>query len=193
LYIFGKGRSETTVTATTMGNSVVIQGNVVDKSPGDMGTYTNPTARTDFPAIIPCVSDQSMQTYMDYLYMQIPIPNGYTVTGVPVQLYATDQSGTTVTVGTTTSDLGGFRYAWTPPRDGLWSIQAVFPGTDSYSSSFAGASAVYTAPSASPTPTATAVASNAATSTELAMYIIGGVIAIIIAIAVVGALILRKH
>jgi hypothetical protein len=193
LYVFGKGRSETTVTASLMGNSIVIQGSVLDKSPGDLGTYTNPVARTDFPTNVPCVSDESMQTYMDYLYMQIPIPIGYSVTGVPVQLYATDQNGNTISIGTTTSDLNGFRFSWTPLSNSLWTIQAVFPGTDAYSSSYAGASAAYNVVSTSPTPTGTLAPSNAATSSELITYMIAGVIAIIIAIAVLGVLILRKH
>jgi hypothetical protein len=176
-----------------MGNSIVIQGSVLDKSPGDLGTYTNPVARTDFPTNVPCVSDESMQTYMDYLYMQIPIPTGYSVTGVPVQLYATDQNGNTISIGTTTSDLNGFRFSWTPPSNSLWTIQAVFPGTDAYSSSYAGTSAAYNVVSASATPTTTLAPSNAATSSELITYVIAGVIAIIIAIAVLGVLILRKH
>ena len=193
LYVFGKGRSETTVTATTMGDSVLIQGTTLDKSPGDLGTYSNPTARSDFPTNIPCVSDESMQTYMDYLYMQIPIPTGYNVKGVPVQLYATDQSGTTTSIGTATSGLSGFSFAWTPPSNGLWTIQAIFPGTDAYGSSYAATSAIYKIVSASPSPTPTPETSNAATSSELATYLIAGVIAIIIAIAIVGALILRRH
>ena len=53
LYVFGKGRSETTVaaplTAITLGQSAVVTGTVMDKSPGDLGSYQNPTARTDFP------------------------------------------------------------------------------------------------------------------------------------------------
>jgi len=110
-----------------------------------------------------------------------------------VQLYATDQSGTTTSIGTTTSDLNGFRFAWTPPSSGLWTIQAVFPGTDAYSISYAGTSAIYNVVTTSPTPTATATTSTAATSTELVTYLVIVGIAIIIAIAIVGALILRRR
>jgi hypothetical protein len=197
LYVYGIGQSATTVTATSEGNSVLIQGTVLDKSPGDLGSYTNPTARTDFPNMIYCVSDASMTTYMNNIYAQIPIPFGYNVTGIPVLLYATDQSGNTISIGTAyTGGLSGFAYQWTPPSSGLWTIRAVFAGDDSYGSSFAGTAAIYNAPTAttSPTPIPTATpTSNLATTTDIMTYIIIGVIAIIIAIAIVGALILRKH
>jgi hypothetical protein len=196
LYVFGKGRSETTVTVTAAsnGNSVLIQGTVIDKSPGDLGSYPNPTARTDWPKNIPCVSDESMQTYMDYLYMQIPIPTSYKVTGVPVQLFATDQNGNTIQIGTTTSDLTGFRFMWTPSGNGLWTISTVFPGTNSYGSSFAGTGVIYNAPSATPTPTPTQTAPVSAT--EVMNDVMLAAAAIIIVIIIIGVLILvsvRRH
>ena len=195
MYVFGRGQSATAVTATPEGTSVLIQGTVLDKSPSDQGSTTNPTARLDSPTNVPCVSDASMSSYMNYLYMQIPIPSGYSVTGVPVQLYATDQSGNTISIGTTTTGgLTGFNYAWTPPSSGLWTIQAVFAGDDSYGSSFAGTGAIYNAPAATPTPAPTTISqSNLATTTDIMTYIAVVGIAIIIAIAIATVLLLRKR
>ena len=74
---------------------------------------------------------------MEYLHMQKPIPDGYTVTGVPVMLHAIDSEGNSIEIGTVTSDLGGFRYEWTPPKEDLYLITASFAGDDSYGSSWA--------------------------------------------------------
>ena len=128
MYVFGRGKSATTVTApqTTIpkGEAVLIQGTVTDMSPAQPGA--------------PCISKESMATYMEYLHMQKPIPSGYTVTGVPVQLYAIDSSGNVLEIGTTSSDVSGtFQHVWTPPNEGLYKITANFAGDDSYGSSWA--------------------------------------------------------
>ena len=196
-YIFGKGQSTTTVSAPqtqiTTGQNAIISGTVLDKSPGDLGSYSNPTARTDFPTYVPCVSDESMQTYMDYLYMQLPIPSGVTVTGVPVSIDAVDPNGNFMHIATVTSDVSGtYSYTWTPTISGDYKITATFVGTDAYGSSFAEAHAnVVNAPTTSPTPTPTI--SGLATTSDLMTYIVVGVIAIIIAIAIATILILKKH
>ena len=79
-----------------------------------------------------------MTTYMEYLHMQKPIPMGYEVKGVPVQILAIDQNGDVIEIGITTSDVSGtFGIAWTPPKEGLYKITANFAGDDSYSSSWA--------------------------------------------------------
>ena len=78
MYVFGRGKSATTVTSSdktiAKGASVLIEGTVMDQSPAQPKT--------------PCISKESMATYMEYLHMQKPIPSGYVVTGVPVQLLA---------------------------------------------------------------------------------------------------------
>ena len=192
LYVFGKGRSETTISAPstgiTLGQSIVLTGTVLDKSPGDLGTYLSPTARTDFPEKVPCISKGSMQTYMDYLYMQIPIPSGVTVTGVPVKLLAIDSSGTVTDIGTTTSDMSGkFVYSWAPQNTGTYKITATFAGDESYGSSWdeTGVS-VGPAPAIPQTPTAPVYP-------DYTWTIIGAAIAIIIVVALATVLILRKH
>jgi hypothetical protein len=144
IYCFGKGKTALTVSAPTTtvvnGSKVLIQGTVLDMSPGQAGT--------------PCVSAKSMGQWMEYLHMQKPQPTN--VTGVPVQLLATNKDGTKmIEIGTVTSDLGGFRYEWTPPDADLYTITASFAGDDSYGSSWAS-----TGLSVSPTPSTPAPAAE---------------------------------
>ena len=124
MYVFGPSKSATTVTApqteVTAGTSVLIQGTVMDQSPGTLPSTTSPvgTASEAEPKLA-CISDESMSAYMEYIYMQMPIPTNVTVTGVPVNLVATDSNGNSVNIGTATSDMTGtFQYAWTPPTAG---------------------------------------------------------------------------
>jgi hypothetical protein len=179
-YVFGKGQSATTVsaplTAVTQGQSVVIMGTVTDQSPAQPGTA--------------CVSKESMATYMEYLHMQKPIPSGYIVKGVPVSVDAVDPNGNYVHIADVTSDVSGtFSYMWTPELAGKYSVTATFMGDVSYGSSWAEtAVGVTQAPQATATPTATPAQQS---STD--MYLAGSTIAIIIAIAIVGLLILRKR
>ena len=60
MYVFGKGKSATTVTApdtaVTKGNGIMIKGTVLDLSPAQPGT--------------PCVSKESMTLQMEYLHLQ---------------------------------------------------------------------------------------------------------------------------
>jgi hypothetical protein len=193
LYVFGKGRSQTTVSAPqttiTQGQSVVIQGTVTDLSPGDLGTYSNPTARTDWPSTIPCVSAASMQTYMDCLYMQIPIPSDVTVTGVPVSLDIVDPNHNSFHIGDVTTDglTGTFGYTWEPDVPGQYTVTATFMGDESYGSSFATTYVSVVAPTATPTIEPTPAAP------DYTWTIIGMGIAIIIVVIIVGILILRKR
>jgi len=161
LYVFGKGKSATTVsapdTAVPKGTAVLIKGTVMDMSPGDQGSFDNPTARLDSPTApgtVPCVSAASMSTLMEYLYMQRPIDgvrHNVMITGVPVILTAIDSDGTVYDLGTVTTNgyYGTFSYAWTPPDEGTYEIIASFNGDDSYGSS-AAATAVAVGPAPSP-------------------------------------------
>ncbi len=192
IYVFGKGRSETTVSAPvtgiTLGQSAVISGSVMDLSPGDLGTNANPTARTDFPKKVPCVSKDSMQPYMDYLYMQMPIPSGYTVTGVQVKLLAIDPKGSVSDIGTTTTDMSGkFAFSWTPPAEGLYKVTATFAGDESYGSSWD-----ETAVMVGPAPAAPATV-EIPTPPDYTMTIVVAAVAVIIAVAIATLLILRKR
>jgi len=126
VYTFGNGPSATTVTASPKvianGDTVIIEGTVTDQSVGQPDT--------------PCVSKESMSAWMEYLHMQKQLPMD--ATGVPVKLEAFGADGSYIDIGTVTSDLNGFRYAWTPPDEGLYTILATFYGDDSYGSSYAG-------------------------------------------------------
>ena len=130
MYVFGKGKSETTVeaplTAVPQGQSIVVKGTVLDMSPSQPGT--------------PCVSEESMTTQMEYLHLQRPIggiDGSAVITGVPVSLSAIDESGNHVEIGSATTNgyFGTFGYEWTPPDEGKYEIVATFLGDDSYGSS----------------------------------------------------------
>jgi hypothetical protein len=189
MYVFGIGKSSTTVSApqnaVPQGTPVLIQGTVLDKSPAQPGT--------------PCVADgASMSTQMQYIHMQQPIDGKFhneAMTGVPVILTAIDSSGSVYDIGTTTSNAyyGNYGMSWTPPKADTYTILATFAGSNSYGSSTAGTQLlVTTAPVASATPTSTIVPTNYATPSDVMTYIAVGVVAIIIAIAIVGVLLLRK-
>ena len=136
IYTFGKGPSTVEVsapqTAVPLGTSVLINGKVLDASPAQKGT--------------PCVAKESMSAWMEYLHMQKPCPPE--VKGVPVDLYAIYPDGTYNQIGTATTDplAGGiFSFAWTPPKEGVYTIIAVFKGDESYGSSSAGTGLLVTA------------------------------------------------
>jgi hypothetical protein len=129
-YVFGKGKSETTVTAPDVavpkGTAITIKGTVLDLSPAQEGT--------------PCVSADSMSLQMEYLHLQRPIGGIWeneTITGVPIILTAMAEDGSYVDIGTTTTNgyYGTFGVEWTPPDEGKYEILAVFAGDDSYGSS----------------------------------------------------------
>jgi hypothetical protein len=175
LYMFGKGQSETTVTApmTTipLGDSVLIQGTVTDQSPGEPGT--------------PAIADASMSDWMQYLYNNAPAPTN--ATGVPVSLRAMRSDGTVIDITHVTSDImGHYEYTWTPPAQDTYKILATFEGSESYWSS-SGQTGLSVG-AALPTPAAPQAAPD-----NTPLYILGATVAIIIAIAIVGMLILRKR
>jgi outer membrane protein assembly factor BamB len=186
MYVIGKGKSATTIegpqTEVTLGQDVIITGAVLDKSPGQPDT--------------PCVSKESMTTQMEYLHMQYPIDGIYhniSITGVSVSLDAVDPNGNYVHIGDVTSDgySGTFGFTWGPEVSGQYTVTATFMGDDSYGSSFATTYVGVTeAPAASSAPTSV---SFDAINSNLSMTVIGGVIAIIIAVAIATLLILRKR
>ena len=186
LYCYNKGQSATTVEISddvgSQGSSVFLHGTVTDQSPGQtcLGIPAKGT---------PAISDDSMGAWMEYLYMQQPKPTN--ATGVPISLDVIDSNGNYRNIGTTTSDASGmFGFTWIPDIPGQYTIIATFEGSQSYYGS--SAEILFNAsPESTVVPTATSTA-ILATTTDLMMYMIVGVIAIIIAIAIVGLLILRK-
>ena len=188
LYAVGKGPSKLTVeaplAAITLGDSLVIQGTVTDVSPG---TQQSEQALR-FPNGVPAVSDAIESEWMAYVYMQKPKPTN--TTGVTVTLEVIDANNNRRPIGTATSDSSGvFSFQWEPDIEGKYTVIATFPGSESYWPSFSEASfAVDEAPPAIP-PDTTAEPTNP----PYELYTIGAAIAIIIAIAIVGLLILKKH
>jgi hypothetical protein len=174
LYAFSKGPTTTSVTVSpkviTDGDSVIIEGTVMDQSPAQPGT--------------PAVSKESMTIWMEYLHMQKPLPDDYKVTGVPVKLSAMTTDGQVMEIGETVTDLGGFRFEWTPPSDGLYTIIASFASDESYGSSWASTGlSIGAAQEPEPEPTA---------YTTAELVIIVGVVATIV-VGVVNLWALRKQ
>jgi hypothetical protein len=124
-YCYGKGPSETTVTAPDMsaplGATIMIRGTVTDQSAGAKGT--------------PAIADEYMNEWMEYLYMQRPMPCD--AQGVEVKLTAIDPNGNYQEIGEATSDISGnFGISWIPPVPGEYHVTAEFEGSESYGGSF---------------------------------------------------------
>ena len=185
VYCVGKGPSATTVEAPMasikLGDSLVIRGTVMDIAAGT--TQKEQAAR--FPYGVPAVSDESMSAWMEYVYMQKPRPAD--AVGVPVSIDVIDANGNYRNIGTATSDSDGFfSFQWAPDIPGKYTVIATFAGSESYWSSHAKtAFAVDEAPVPSPTP-------QPLTLPPFEMYILYAAVGIIIAIAIVGILVLRK-
>ncbi len=173
IYCFGKGESETTITTapkvSTLGSSVLIEGKIIDKTQSAEGAAA--------------VSDASMASWMEYLYMQQPKPTN--ATGVAVTLDVIDANGNYRNIGEVTTDLtGAYSYAWQPEIPGKYTIFASYSGSNSYGSSFAETAIQVDEVSQ---PSTTPIGDPAPPMTDT--YVLGMGVAIIIAIAVVGAVI----
>ena len=174
-YSIGKGQTQTTITAplttTTTGTSILIQGSVLDLSPGAPNT--------------PAISDTDMDEWMDYLYGQNaslinspPMPHG-----VDVRLTAVDSNGNQIDIGTVTSDSSGlYKVMWTPDTEGEYTIYATFDGSNSYWGSYA----------TTALGVAQATDSSTQTATDYTLPIIGSAVAVIIAVVLATVLILKK-
>lgn len=130
IYAVAKGPSETTVeaplTGVAKGQSMVIQGMVTDASAGAKAKV----ASGEFP-VVAAVSDASMSSYMEYIYMQKPCPAN--AAGVPVKLTATDANGNVCDLGVVTSNAYGlYSFEWKPDAEGKFVINASFEGSNSY-------------------------------------------------------------
>jgi outer membrane protein assembly factor BamB len=184
IYAIGQGPSSTTVqtplTGVNTGDSLVIQGKVLDVSPGTKSTVL----ALRFPNGVPAVSDARMSDWMGYVYQQFPKPTN--TTGVSVSINAVDPNGNYIQIGTATSDANGlFSYAWQAPSvPGKYTVIATFAGSNSYYGSQAETACVVQPPQATTSPY------PLITLPPTETYILAGVAAIIVAIAIVGALML---
>jgi hypothetical protein len=190
IYCIGQGPSSTTVTAThaglSFGQPIVISGTVMDVSAGAKQTEQ----AADFPNGVPCASDASMSQWMSYVYQQQPLPTNFT--GVPVNLYVLDSNHNYRLIGTATTDETGFyTLTWTPDISGNYTVYATFAGNAGYWPSLAETSFTVSSPAITPAPTAPPV-SGLATMSGLTTEFAVAVIVIIIAVAIVGLLLLRK-
>ncbi len=209
LYCYNQGQSETTVSIQNdvipMGNSVLIKGTVTDQSPGQT-CLGIPAAGT------PAISDDSMNAWMKYLYMQKPKPAN--ATGVKVHLTALDPNNNLQDLGFATSDSSGlYSLMWAPPVPGKYTLKATFEGSNSYYASSAETAFGVTpsasgsvVPTATPTttiPAVTATPSPIVTAsptsapppkaeTPIAIYVAISAAIIIIAIAA-AAVVLRRR
>jgi hypothetical protein len=189
IYAFGKGPSATTVMAPNLGvttaTPITITGTVMDVCAGSK----QDAVAANFPNGLPCVSDASQSQWMEFVYQQQPCPTN--VTGVSVTLSVLDSNGNEYDIGTTTTNaFGVYGLTWTPPISGNFTVYASFAGSNSYYPSSAS-----TCLFASDVPTATPVPTPVPQA-PVGMYFTVSTIAIIIAIAIVGAVIvlmLRKR
>jgi len=191
IYCIGKGPSATTVSVqddvVPKGDSILIKGTVTDQS---AGTKQDEQAAR-FPHGVPAVSDESMGPWMEYVYMQKPLP--WDVTGVPVKLEAFGADGSYIDIGTVISDgYGMFKKMWTPEAEGEYTIAATFGGSNSYWASYT-ETAIGVGPAPSPAgpiePEEPAEAPLITTETAIIAAVI---IAVVIGIAAYWALRKRK-
>jgi hypothetical protein len=175
IYSFGKGQTATTVSASpgavVAGSEVTVTGTIYDKSAGA-------------PDGTPAVSKDSMTPFMEYLYMQQPMPAS--ITGVQINLVAIDSSGVSTSIGTVTSDgTGFFATSWkVPDTAGVYKIVANFASDESYfGSSALTAVTVQTA--------ASAAASNGFNMMDIYLALAVAVIVIVIVIALAAVFIRR--
>ena len=183
IYVVGKGPSALTVEAPmadiALGQGLVIRGTVTDIA---AGTKQNEQAAR-FPYGVPAMSDESMTAWMEYIYQQKPKPSD--ATGVTVSIDVVDSNGNYRNIGSVNSDSSGaFSYQWVPDIPGMYTVIATFAGSNAYWPSFAETSFAVDQPAATPTPTQLPIQSTADN------YILPGIIAIIIAIGIVGAVLL---
>jgi hypothetical protein len=185
IYCYGRGLSGTTVAASpeisVHGNSVMIKGTVTDQSP---------SGRRDTNGLIdftlkgtPAISDKDMGPWMEYLFMQQAKPEN--AKGVEVSLTEIDPNGNTIEIGKVTSDMNGnYAIPFTPEVPGLHQIIANFQGSKAYGPSTA--TTYLSVSEAPPQPTAEPLLASPPTE----MYILGTGVAIIMAIAILGVLML---
>jgi len=189
IYAIGKGPATLTLTASpkvsVQGSSVLVEGTVMDNSPG----VKSDALTLRFPNGVPAVSDASQSQWMLYLYKQFAAPSN--ATGVPVTISVLDSNGNFRTVGSTTSDsTGAYSFSWIPDIAGKYTVYATFAGSNAYYGSAAETAMVVDNAAATPTAAPTQTASMAD------QYFIPLSALMIVAIIVIGAilalLLLRK-
>ena len=131
IYSIGKGPTTTTVTAgpkvSKLGSSVLIEGSVMDISPGSK--QSGVVER--FPNGIPVADDAYMDDWMSYVYMQQVCPENFM--GVTVHITALDPNNNYQDYGITVTDMNGnYALPFVPEVEGTYWITATFEGSESY-------------------------------------------------------------
>jgi outer membrane protein assembly factor BamB len=188
IYSVGRGPSKTAVTASpkirAFGDSVMIEGTVMDISAGTKQTQQ----AADFPNGVPVASDASMKDWMGYVYQQKPLPRDFI--GVPVTIDVLDSNNNYRNIGTATTDSSGFfSFMWKPDIPGNYIVIATFAGTNGYWPSYA--ESAFGVDEVLPTPSP-----EYPQPIDNTMTIVDVGVALLIAIAIVGAVIvlmLRKR
>ncbi|MDH5690477.1 MAG: PQQ-binding-like beta-propeller repeat protein, partial [Candidatus Bathyarchaeota archaeon] len=127
VYAIGKGGSEITASiqnnVVPLGSTVLVDGTVMDVSPGTEDTAT----KLRFPNGVPAVSDASMSDWMLYVYKNFERPAD--ATGVTVKFEAVDPNGNYQELGDTISDsYGSYGFEFKPEITGKYMIIATFQG-----------------------------------------------------------------
>ena len=188
---FGQGPSSTTVSApsvgVTTGAPITITGSVMDVSAG----AKQEEVAANFPNGLPAVSDASMEQFMEAVYMQQSMPHN--VTGVPVTISVVDGNGNYRIIGI--HNIRRHRPVWfnighlTFQANTLSSPHSLVQEDTTHHQLKHTSTA---SEAATPAPT-NAPPTGLATTADLMTFIVGGVIAIIVAIAIATVLILRKR
>ncbi|MEJ2280950.1 MAG: hypothetical protein P8X97_03410 [Candidatus Bathyarchaeota archaeon] len=131
LYTAGRGPSEITANiqndVVPLGNGVQVEGTVLDIAAGTK----QPEQAARFPNGVAAVSDDSMGSWMEYVYMNRPRPQD--ITGVEVRIQIVDPAGNYAWIGTTTSDsYGNYAYSFIPQMKGKYAVIASFVGSKGY-------------------------------------------------------------
>jgi hypothetical protein len=131
IYAIGKGPSQTTVSiqddVINLGSSVLVKGSVTDISAGT----EDEAIEKRFPEGVPAITDQNMNEWMQYVYMQHKRPAD--ATGVNVKIEAVDPNGNYQNLGTTTTDsYGNYGFTFKPEIEGQHMIIATFEGSGAY-------------------------------------------------------------
>jgi hypothetical protein len=131
VYGIGKGQSVTTVTVgpkvVAKGSAMVIEGTVMDASPGTQST----DVQLRFPAGVPAISDEDMSDWMLYVYKQFEMPED--ATGVEVVFNLVNSTGHVLDLDRTRTDASGqFSYVFYPDTEGEFTILATFYGSGGY-------------------------------------------------------------
>ncbi len=211
IYCIGKGPSKTTVEAplsgVAVGSVITITGTVSDVCAGAQAKV----ASGQF-SVVPAMSDKSVGDWMEYIYMQKPMPAD--AVGVTVKLLAISSNGEVQDIGSAITDVyGNYGFSWTPTTQGTYQIVASFDSTNSYwgsqdSTYISIGSAVSPAPTLTVAPTSTiaptvaptatvipspTVAPTPGTGTSTETLLIAGAAALIIVAIIAVALVLRKR